>query len=134
MLDTICNLKYGSHKIKLSKAFKLDVEWWLEFLHTSNGVVYYRECERYVVHTDACLQGAGMFCGGDRAYSNWNLDEPQYTNLHINYKEVMAVVLAAKWWGSRWANSNVTVITDSVVAKAVINKGTCHSPLDVSTT
>ena len=49
------------------------------------------------------------------------------SKVHINYKEVLAVVLATKHWAHCWSNCDVTVITDSVVAKAVINKGTCHN-------
>ena len=63
VLDVICKLKCGAHKAKLTKAFKLDIDWWLKFLHTFNGVVFYRQCGNYVLHTDACNQGAGMFCG-----------------------------------------------------------------------
>ena len=37
----------------------------------------------------------------------------------------MAVVKAAERWAPMWQGSDVTVVTDSVVAKAVINKGTC---------
>ena len=78
VLDTICKLKHGCHKAKLTKAFKLDVSWWLQFLNDFNGLVYYRKCDRYVVHTDACLEGAGMFCGGDWSYLNWKVDAPEY--------------------------------------------------------
>ena len=102
ILDSIRHLKHGSHKCKLSKAFKLDVEWWLAFLRSFNGSVYYRECAKYVVHTDACLQGAGMFCSGDWSYIRWHCDAPAFNHLHINYKEVLAVVWAAKRWGQLW--------------------------------
>ena len=44
------------------------------------------------------------------------------SKLHINYKEVLAVVYAAKCWCTEWTNSEVTVLTDNVVA--IINKGT----------
>ena len=129
ILDTISRLKKGSHKTKLSKAFKLDIEWWLQFLRSFNGVVYYREAAAFVVHTDACLQGAGMFCSGDWCYINWKCDDKRHSQMHINYKEVLAVVWSAKRWATKWTNANVTVFTDSTVAKAIINKGTCKSPL-----
>ena len=129
ILDSINRLKHGSHKCKLTKAFKLDIEWWLMYLRSFNGVVFYRQCASYVVHTDACDQGAGMFCGGDWQYVNWRQDRPEFRNLHINYKEVISVILAAKKWAQVWKNAQVTVVTDSTVAKAIINKGTCRSPI-----
>ena len=78
-----------------------------------------------MVHTDACKAAAGIFYEGDWFYVHWKKDCPEYYDLHINYKEVMAVVLASEKYARNWANADITVITDSSVAKAIINKGTC---------
>ena len=118
--------------MKLSKSFKLDIEWWLQFLRTFNGVVYYQQLTKHVVHTDACTEGAGFFCGGDWGYVNWSCDDSAHKPLHINYKEVLAVCWAAERWCQNWANGHVTVIMDSMVAKAIINKGSCRSPTVMS--
>ena len=91
--------------------------------------MFYRNCPNYVVHTDSSNAAAGMFCGGDWQYIHWKKDYPQYHHLHINYKEVLAVLLSAKRWGHMWRGADVTVVTDSVVAKSVINKGTCINPV-----
>ena len=127
VLDLVNRLKLGSHKCRLSKGFNLDVEWWISALEKFNGTVYYRVCGSHVVNTDACLTGAGMFCGGDWAYINWKNDFPAAESLHINNKEILAVVCAAKRWAGLWRNCDVVVCTDSTVTKAVINKGTCRN-------
>ena len=127
ILDCICKLKQGTHKCKLTGEFYKDVRWWLSFLHRFNGVVYYHKCDQINVHTDACNTGAGMFCMGDWHYINWCKDIPAVNKLHINYKEVMAIVLSAIQFADRWCNLDVVVVTDSTVAKAIINKGTCKN-------
>ena len=85
-------------------------------------MVYYQEFNKYVVHTDACLEGAGMFCGGDWAYVNWSQDDTIHRSLHINYKEVLAVLWAARRWGHRWTDAHVTVVMDSMVGKLTLTK------------
>jgi hypothetical protein len=127
ILDTINLLKQSSHKCKLSMDFKKDVTWWLTFLQQFNGTLYYRETRSATVSTDACNEGAGMFYLGQWQYVNWKVDANQSSSLHINHKEVLAVTLAVKRWAGVWCNTDVTVITDSTVAKAVINKGTCKN-------
>ena len=132
ILDVMNSLKQANHKAKLSQEFMKDVHWWLTFLDTFNGVVYYRVADKLVVHTDACNEGAGAFCNGDWIYSNWAEDCKPAVNLHINYKEVLAVIIAARRWGETWKNTEVTVCTDSTVTKAIINKGTCKNPYVMS--
>lgn len=97
-------------------------------MDTFNGVVYHRECATFCVDTDASNIAGGIFCGGDWYHVNWEQDIPGAELLHINYKKVLAVLVSAEKWGDVWFNGNVTVITDSTVAKAIINKGTCKNP------
>ena len=78
-----------------------------------------------MVHADSSKAAAGIFCAGDWSYLHWKMDYPDIYPLHINYKEVMAVLLAANRWAPLWQNADVTVVTDSMVAKCIINKGTC---------
>ena len=85
-----------------------------------------------MVHTDSSKAAAGMFCGGDWCYVHWKKDLPDVYPLHINYKEVVAILLAADRWAPLRSGSDVTVVTDSIVAKAIVNKGTCknHKVMD----
>lgn len=45
---------------------------------------------------DACNLAAGAFYKGDWVYSVFSHDLPAASDLHINYKEICAVVLAAQ--------------------------------------
>ena len=46
------------------------------------------------VQTDACYEAAGAFFRGNWAYYNFSMELPSLSALHINYKEVMAMVVA----------------------------------------
>lgn len=131
ILDLMNKLKAPNHKAKISDAFKKDILWWLKYLDSFNGVIYYRIADnKYAIHADACDNGGGAFCNGDWYYVNWKLDlDAAHTRLHINYKEILAIVMGINRWAHMWSNSDVTVFTDNVVAKAVINRGHCRSPL-----
>ena len=89
-------------------------------------VVYYKHC---IVHTDACDVGAGSYCEGDYFYCSWSVDLPAVQDSHINFKELAAVVLAAKKWGPLWANKPVVVLSDNSTTEACINRGSSHSVL-----
>ena len=65
-------------------------------------------------------------CGQWR-YVNWTMDIPKAKSLHINYKEVLAAVVSVKHWAKVFAGCDITIVTDSTVAKAIINKGRCKS-------
>ena len=127
IIDSINKLKGAKHKIQLSKDFKLDIEWWMDFLELFNGVVYFNQPVSHVVHADASNVGAGLFYCGDWYYHQWDEYEELPLDSHINNKEIMAVILAARRWGHLWSNSKVLVCTDNTVTKAVINKGTCKN-------
>lgn len=126
VLDAMNSLRTPSQKLKLDADFHSDIHWWLSFMQHFNG----KSCwpSRYPitsVQVDACNQGGGMWFQGDWSYVNWQHDWPEAVDLHINYKETLAIVAAARKWALSWANHKVIIYTDSTTAKALINKGTC---------
>lgn len=123
LLDTMQPLQQQHHKAKLSADFRKDIEWWMSFLYVFNGTVYYNRGETHHVHVDACRKATGAFWRGDFQYVVFQKDQAAASQLHINYKEVCAVVNAVQRWAPDWAHSSVIVHTDSSVAKAIINRG-----------
>ena len=93
-----------------------------------NGVVYFRSESDVHVHVDACREAAGAFHAGDWLYCSFKADYPRVADMHINYKEVCAVVASVDRWAHTWRNRDVVIHTDSTVAKAVINKGRSKDP------
>ena len=123
ILDSLQCLKLASHKCKLSVQFHKDLEWWLDYCATFNGMVYQKHSHQQAMHTDACNEGAGVFFKGQWYYINWAGDFPNISKLHINYKEVMAIILGLELFAPSLANSEVTVVTDNTAAKGILNKG-----------
>ena len=123
ILDTIKPLEQQQHKAKLGMEFKKDVQWWLSFLHSFNGTVFFNSGQTHHLHVDACNRACGMFWAGDWRYSAFCQDIRAANSLHINYKEVCAAVEGVRTWAPCWTNSVVIVHTDSTVTKAILNKG-----------
>ena len=81
------------------------------------------------VQTDACPTAAGAFFHGDWLYHSFVLDIPEVRNLHVNFKEVLTIILAAKCWGKLWCNKHVIIQSDNTTAVSIINKGTTGNPV-----
>jgi hypothetical protein len=128
VLDAMNMFHSPTQKHKLTAEFHADIQWWLLFMQHFNGKAYYPSPYPITsAHVDACNQGGGMYYQGDWAYINWQQDWPAASNLHINYKETLAIVAAAIKWAPLWANHKVIIYTDSTTAKALINKGTTRN-------
>ena len=123
IIDAIRPLKQHNHKTKLTSDFHADLQWWLSFLHVFNGTVYLHDSAVHHIYVDACDKAAGAFYRGDWTYTVFDCDLPAAKDLHINYKEVCAVVLAVGRWAPLWRGERVIVHTDSIVTKCIINKG-----------
>lgn len=127
ILDAMQHLKHARHKARLSAEFHSDIQWWLSFLTVFNGTVYYSSIEKEHVHVDACNAAAGAFWCGHWKYLVFDHDLPSASPLHINYKEVCAVVMAVSNWLPMWQRKTVIVHTDSVVTQCIINRGWCKN-------
>ena len=123
ILDVMHPLQKKGHKAQLSAEFKKDVAWWLTYMRVFNGTVYYSDIPNVHVWVDACNVSAGAFCNGDWCYTVFQCDIPAASNLHINYKETVAVVNAVTMWADRFKYRNIIVHTDSTATKGIINKG-----------
>ncbi|MES9879857.1 MAG: reverse transcriptase domain-containing protein [Sedimenticola sp.] len=128
IFNKIRTLKHGSHRTLLTVDIRQDLIWWSSFLETFNGksTLLDRipiEC----VFTDACDEAAGGSFGTDWFYCNWEIDWPQARGLHINEKEVLAVVIAARRWADSWGNKKIIIYSDNSVTVASINKGTSRN-------
>ena len=86
ILDAQSNLLRPRHKLKLSWEFHEDVKWWLRFLGTFYGKVFFPSPQAHYVHMDASTGGSGLYFAGDWLYTNWSQDFPLWAKLHINHK------------------------------------------------
>ena len=68
-------------------------------MDTFNGkAMFIKYNIKHEIHTDACTQVGGVVFGKDWEYVNWELDWPKMKHLHINHKETLTFIIAAKRW------------------------------------
>ena len=130
IIDAICHLRAASHKRIITPEMRLDIQWWDEFMYSFNGsALILDDVPKTIVYTDACDQAGGGHCDGDWFYCNWSVDVPEIQDLHINVKELMAVIVAARHWCHLWANKRVLVMSDNSTTVAGVNRGSSRSPV-----
>jgi hypothetical protein len=80
------------------------------------------------MHMDASQTGWGTTCQGEITGGPWSQEETQY---HINYLELLAVVLTIQTFAREKVNTTIQVQTDNISAMTYINRrgGTQSPPL-----
>jgi hypothetical protein len=130
LLDLSNSLKGKNDKVILSVEAKKDIEWWYNFVKVFNGKAFCLEPQPITcVFTDACDHGSGATYNKDWYYCNWNIDWPCMANLHINCKEILAIMLAAWRWAPVWAGKHIRIYSDNITAAAAINKGRVNNSM-----
>lgn len=133
ILELMNKLPTAKGKIRLNRDCKADLSWWYRFIQTFNGTRFFLDDIPVTdLSTDSSTEGGGAYFRGDWFYVNWRLDFPAANILHINYKEILAALLAIQRWAPCWRNSRVILYSDSQTAVSILNKGTCKEPLVMS--
>lgn len=130
LFTVINSLKLPRHKILLPREFYEDLKWWEACLRVFNGKdIIPRPRDLSVMYMDACNDGCGFTWGSDWGYVNWKVDFRVAQDLHINNKEILALLFAVRRWGPSWRGLRVLVGTDNSTAKSVINKLSSSNPV-----
>ena len=128
IIDRINVLKAPGHKTRLTAGIREDLRWWIENIHAFNGCMPIAESREVTqVCVDACDEGAGGYHDGDWYHVRW-LDWEDTHSLHINYKEVLALLPAVDLWGHLWRDKKVIVYSDNQAAVGILNRGTAKDP------
>ena len=130
IFNKIRSLHHVSHRALIGMDVRDDLQWWYDFLVTFNGRSLLLDQQPIeCVFTDACKEAAGGSFGSDWFYFNWSQDLPVPETLHINEKEVLAVVLAAQRWAPLWCNKHIIIYSDNSCTVASLNKGSSRNLL-----
>ncbi len=128
VLDLMKPLREPHHKVLLGAGFQADIQWWINYLQVFNAKpIGVDQVPIKHVHLDASSVAGGYYHDDDWGLTVWNCDAPAVQNLHINDKEIMAGVLAARRWAHLWTGSVVVFHTDNMTARAAFDKGTTRS-------
>lgn len=126
LLDTLRSFKADSSKISLSQSFKKDVQWWVLFMETYNGVSYIPPLvwdePDVLFSTDSCLTGCGGICGLEyfhQSYPKQIID----LGLPIHALEMLAVLIGVRFWGGKCCGGKVQIFCDNEPVVHVLNTG-----------
>ena len=128
ILNAIIPLRSAWHRTRITKDIREDVNWWLQFMYAFNGKTDMVDARPTTpVYIDSCPVAAGAVYGNQYVYTPWNW-WPGTNQLHINFKEALALETAAAFWAPLWKNKKVWVFCDNQAAVGMINKGSCKNP------
>ena len=132
IIDRINCLHSQHHRTRITEGIRADLIWWINNVRVFNGYTPISD-PRVVTHVciDACNQGAGGYISNDWYHLQW-ADWPSTEDLHINYKEVLALAPAVDLWGPLWQGQRVYVYSDNQAAVGILNRGTAKNPFVMS--
>ena len=116
MLDLLCCFRTSDHPIRLSSEFRLDLQWWHDFLISCHGVSFWlfpgmsAPTDVEVTSDAAGSLGFGAFYNNEWFSGAW---VPSQADQSIAYKELFPVVVASHIWGSQWSRRHVLFRSDN---------------------
>ena len=110
LFDLSTKVKELHFYVQLRKQCRVDLEWWLRFLSSWNGVHMFYEIDftsnfDTQLYTDASSTiGFGGFYNWKWFCSRWSEDLPSLNDktLPMTFLELYPIVVAAMLWGSEW--------------------------------
>jgi len=126
MLSTLRSLKFQSSIFYVSKEFRKDLFWWKRFLKEFNGVTYIPDMDwkqpDLIISTDACLVGAGGWCGAEFFSTKFPLEIIK-KGFHINILEMLTMLVALKLWAKECSGMRLQFYCDNDMSVRLINSG-----------
>jgi hypothetical protein len=130
LFNLLLKVRESYHYVRISAEARADLLWWIEGLDRFNGTCSFK-CDipapLFSFATDACDLGGGGYLDGDWFFAAWLSDYPELAESHINEKELFAVVLALRRWGSALHRTHVRIRSDNSATIAALNKSTSRS-------
>lgn len=146
LIQLLCGLPEGNHRIRLTNEFKLDLCWWSRWAATFNGEACLIEKnwgQGPVIATDSTLTGLGAVHELDWIAGTFNCTEvpldynclncihghwqtvhiPDYSKGNINLFEFIPIYLAICRWGYLWCNKQVLCLSDNTQTVHMVNVG-----------
>ena len=107
------------HKILLDQQFFADLNWFLTFLDTYNGITYYKITDQDAhVYLDASLTGLGGVYGS----FVYALPIPRgFRDYSIVHLETLNILVACKIWASEW--EKIQIFCDNLAVVEVLMSG-----------
>lgn len=105
-------------KINLSDIILSDLLWWKDNIYTTSS--YMRTSNfKLEIYTDASRTGWGSVCGENSTGGQWKAVEKEH---HINYLELLAVLLGLKSYAAHESDCAILLRVDNTTAISYINR------------
>lgn len=124
LFQAVALLVKPDHKFKISRAMRMDMEWWTCCLSKDLHVFQiWDQRPLAITPADSSSVAAGGFLpnDGDFFYTNWLLDKPWLANAHINLKELATVMICLDRWAAAYPGHHFYVYSDNFMATCAIN-------------
>ena len=127
LIDLSMTTQHLDHFIHLNQEAKADILWWHDFIVQWNGVSIIPSLpsqKKLSLFTDASMFGIGGFLG-----PNWfSVPVPStHKDIHINVKELVAVLAAISAWADILSNKEVVLFSDNLTIVQAWTGGTSSS-------
>ena len=134
MIDLAKTVKHLHYRVKLNAVMKADIEWWITYLPTWNGVSFMYDMNwsnsyDLQLWTDASDIAIGGYFNGSWFMQTLTASARSFP---IAWRELLAVVVALSTWGHRLQGKRVRFYIDNSAIVQVINKG-CSRNSDLMT-
>ena len=118
MIESSIKAQQHHHRIKLNKEFHWDVEWWLQYLPTWNGVsLLYKSCwltsTECQLFTDASDVGFGCYFQGHWCQGKFPETCFQDGLMTINWRELYGITMALTICGNHFRGKWILVHCDN---------------------
>ena len=108
--------------VHLDHMARADLLWWLYFLQSWNGSMFFTVTTDASVHVYSNASGS-FGCGAFVCYSLWfQICWPSsWASVNIAVKELVLVVVAAALWGHHWRGAKVCFHSDNLAVVAILH-------------
>ena len=116
-------------KIHLTSDFHKDIQWFLAFLPSFNGISYLSNPnvdDSQSLFLDACLTGIGAVWQ-DRVYAT-PIHSCADLKLRIVHFEMLNIVIALRIWGHLWQHGSISIRCDNLGVVQVVKTGKTRDP------
>ena len=116
-------------KIHLTSDFYKDIQWFLKFLHSFNGISYISKPsidDSQSLFLDACLKDMGAVWR-DRVYAT-PIHNCAVLKLPIVHFEMLNIVIALRTWGHLWQHGSISIRCDNLGVVQVVKTSKTRDP------
>ena len=126
LIDASTRVRLLRHHLRISAAMAAYIKWWLSFAANWNSTNFFLDhawtpSPAFQLYTDAGNQRYGCFWKGHWIAGEWSAQQQRHS---IQWKELCAVAIAAKAWGTQWSKKRLLVHCNNQAVVDVWHSGT----------